>query len=409
MSETKIQTRLFYVGWLVFFVLAPFGNTSLGVLILLSNSVYEITRGNRQFSVYRDSFCCKMAIFVLIMIVSSLNAIEPGRALLATLGFVIVLYVALFEGRYLAAEKQFLYSVLTPVFLISAATSGTCTAILYTVFDTYRGRTVFTGTNGTGTLLAAAFAIGLGYFDHIMRQNKSKAWLSGLQLALIGTGLLTTLSRGAWLGAFFSSVFYGLGSKQVRKILLVAMISVVIIAALVTPFQTRLKSIFSIERNMDRITIWKITLKMIADHPILGIGTSMFSSHWDKTYRPSEFSVSIAYAHNIILQIAAEFGIIGLIIFGLIIGHVVLTALGTLNTTDMLYRGITAAFTAIFIHQQVDCTIYGLEHTALFWLLSTLVIYLPVQEKGPSRSSSKPKTDVSQVPKSALSTSNNTL
>lgn len=387
MTEAKTQTKLFYVGWLLFFVLAPFGNTSLGILILLSNSIYEATQGNRQVGMHKDNFCCKITVFVLIMIASSLNAIEPGRALLATLGFVVVLYVALFEGQYLAAEKEFLYSVLTPVFLLSAAISGIYTAILYAVFDIYRGHTLFTGTNSTGTLLAAAFAVGLGYFDHILRQDKSKAMLSGVQLALIGTGLLTTLSRGAWLGAFFSSIFYGLRSKQVRKLLLVAMISVVIIAAVAAPIQTRLKSIFSIERNMDRITIWETTLKMIADHPILGIGTSMFSSHWDKTYRPAESSVSIAYAHNIILQIAVEFGIAGLVIFELVISHALLTALRALTTADALYRGITAAFIAIFIHQQVDCTIYGLEHTALFWLIGTLMVYLPAEDESLSRPS----------------------
>jgi O-antigen ligase len=381
MSETRTQTRLFYVGWLIFFALAPFGNTSLGVLVLLTNSIYEITRDNRHFGVYKDSFYCKIALFILIMVISSSLAVEPGRALLATLGFIIVLYVVLFEGRYLAKEKRFLYSTLIPVFLLAAAISGAYTAILYVVFDVYRGHTLFTGTNGTGTLLAAAFAVGLGYFDYVLKQNKPKAMLAGAQLAVIGTGLLTTLSRGGWLGAFFSAVFYGLRSKQIRRVLAVAMIGIIIVISVVAPFQTRLKSIFSIERNMDRITIWSITLKMIADHPILGIGTSMFSSHWDTSYRPSDSSASIAYAHNIILQIAVEFGIIGLAVFALIIIHVVLIAFRALKTTDMLYRGIMAAFIAIFIHQQVDCTIYGLEHTALFWLIAILLVYLPVHEE----------------------------
>lgn len=384
MTETKRQTKLFYTGWLLFFALAPFGNTSVGALMLLLNSFYEIKRGNRQFGIYKDRYFYKLALFVLVMIISSIISIQPGKALLFTFGFMLVLYVALFEGRYLILEKDFLYSILIRVLLISAAISGAYSAIVYLVFKEGRGHTLFAGVNGTGTLLAASFALGLGYFDYLLQKNRQESpketIKTGMELAAIGTGLLATFSRGAWVGTFFSSVFYVLRSKQMRQLLVIGVIAVIVLTAVSTPFQERLYSIFSIEENMDRIIIWQTSLKMIADHPIFGIGTFLFAKHWDATYRPPDYDATIVFAHNIILQKAVEFGIVGLVIFCLIIADILLTAFKALDRMDRLYRGLTAAFIAIFIHQQFDCTIYGLEQAALFWLISTLLVYLPSQQ-----------------------------
>lgn len=382
MSETKTQTRFFYIGWLIFFILAPFDNTSVGIIILFCNSIYETVRGNRRFQFHKDRYFHKIALFILIMLISSAISIKPEKALLGTLGFAFILYVVSIEGQHLIREKHFLYSVLIPAFLFSTTASALYVTIQHVVFDVHRGHTIYANPNRTGAVFALAFAIGLGYLGYLIQQkNKQKATAVGIGLALIGSGISSTLSRGAWLGVFASSVFTGFKVKQIRKLLTVALITAIVIIAFAVPTQKRLMSIFSLEKNMNRIIIWKTTLKIIADHPIFGIGTDMFATHWSKTYHPSELSDSpMSFAHNIILQITAEFGIPGLIVMGMIIVHILKTAFKSMKKSDMLYTGLTAAFIGAIVHEQFDCIIYSLEHTTLFWLIATLLLYLPSRE-----------------------------
>lgn len=59
----------------------------------------------------------------------------------------------------------------------------------------------------------------------------------------------------------------------------------------------------------DRIAIWKATLQMIKEHPILGIGTGSFQYTYevkDVTYR---------YPHNIVLEVMVEQGIPGTVLW----------------------------------------------------------------------------------------------
>lgn len=75
----------------------------------------------------------------------------------------------------------------------------------------------------------------------------------------------------------------------------------------------------------ERVIIWKNTLNMIKEHPLLGIGTGSF--HTVVPYKPNE---PYRYPHNLILEVMVEQGIPGLLIwlgFGL-------------NTAYLAIRGI---------------------------------------------------------------------
>ena len=53
------------------------------------------------------------------------------------------------------------------------------------------------------------------------------------------------------------------------------------------------------------------------EHPVLGVGTSGFEALSPRLLSPDEVE---AWPHNSVLQVAAEFGVVGLTLFGLMIG-----------------------------------------------------------------------------------------
>ena len=82
--------------------------------------------------------------------------------------------------------------------------------------------------------------------------------------------------------------------------------------------QTRLISISSStnQSNTERLSIWQATVKMIADHPLLGVGPDNFGERYQTRYiLPSARERHQRDAHNTYLSTAAELGLLGLIAF----------------------------------------------------------------------------------------------
>ena len=149
-----------------------------------------------------------------------------------------------------------------------------------------------------------------------------------LSTVLIFFGLLSSMTRNAWLGAAFAAIFIVI-LKVKRKIIafsLIGSIFLFVIAycllpaaySLNSPLLNRFKSIFDISKNVERLYIWKSAADMIMENPITGVGMNNYTAAI-KSYRDKygyDFSAgSDAHAHNNILTQAAEHGVLGLAAF----------------------------------------------------------------------------------------------
>lgn len=112
--------------------------------------------------------------------------------------------------------------------------------------------------------------------------------------------------------------------------------------------------------NKGRIEIWKDTLESIKKHPILGVGIENFSIVLDQDVSASKKGAS---AHNIYLNVWAEMGIFGLIIFLLIFYEI-------WKTSYEIYKGnnekLFKIFAAAFGIYLVWVASYGLFDVVLF-------------------------------------------
>ena len=134
--------------------------------------------------------------------------------------------------------------------------------------------------------------------------------------------ILLTWSRGAWLGIVFEVlVFLFLYSKKTRYTLRFAPLFLLTVPFLPSNFKARLFSIGDLGESSIRYRLqtWQGAWRMLGAHPVgIGIGERA----WRAIY--PHYAVSgtktVMHAHNIFLQVAVELGVVGIVLFLLLIG-----------------------------------------------------------------------------------------
>jgi O-antigen ligase len=177
----------------------------------------------------------------------------------------------------------------------------------------------------------------LALFQFASNPSRRLRFLALIAFLLIGVGLSLAFSRGAvvGLGATFLMMVL-MGYVRARALLVVAL-AVVVVALAVPQYSARLASLQDLGlsvtggggpgvRNADsavrsRVTEMAAAAVMFVEHPLLGVGPRM-------SRQPSrEYAEKVGLkvkgvprqSHNLYLGMAAEHGILGLVIFGAIL------------------------------------------------------------------------------------------
>lgn len=150
---------------------------------------------------------------------------------------------------------------------------------------------------------------------------------------LLGTVILLAGSRASWL--VFAMVLLASGWYRLsrRQLLLTLGIGLVIGSALAFSFSSQFESritrslaVFSGDRaGLDqalsgRLSIWSAATGMIADHPVNGVGIRGFRDTYAQYASSDDFWLShgqqgALHAHQIVLEILSETGVIGLLLW----------------------------------------------------------------------------------------------
>jgi len=127
--------------------------------------------------------------------------------------------------------------------------------------------------------------------------------------------------------------------------------------------------------KVDRWAMWQAALGMIRDQPLLGHGVNTFMANYLDYWVGGEKSPR--YAHNGLLQIAAETGIAGLLAFLWLLGAMLSLWWRAFRAKDqreprMLLLGLSAGLVAFLVQASVDTNFYSLRQATLFWTLAGL-------------------------------------
>jgi O-antigen ligase len=196
------------------------------------------------------------------------------------------------------------------------------------------------------------------------------ASLPVLGIALVGAG-----SRGPVVGlacgVFMLLVLAAGNQKTRRRILLVgvgALTAVIAVPALVpTSTISRSLSILTGSGSGDaglssngRSELWSTAYSAFGAHPLIGIGTGSFSS---------VTTTSQLYPHNVFLEAAVEFGIVGLMLVVIFVEDVAARLIRAWRWAGEGDRPAVAVVIALFVAAMVNAFFSGaLPNNAAVWL-----------------------------------------
>jgi O-antigen ligase len=131
-----------------------------------------------------------------------------------------------------------------------------------------------------------------------------------------------------------------------------------------------------------RINIWQGAWQMVKDSPILGQGLGgyqILAPQYQKPYYGPNGSglVSVEthpYPHSLFLTIWLELGLLGLIIFFLILFHFFKIGFQKIKKEPILISSLMGAMLVILIYGLVDTPYFKNDLAILFWVIVALMM-----------------------------------
>jgi O-antigen ligase/Flp pilus assembly protein TadD len=275
------------------------------------------------------------------------------------------------------------------------------------------GRAIGTlgNTNYAGAFLAPSLVVALGL--GLAPRDRLQRGLLGLAVALIGTGLVLTRARGAWVGAaagmaallaLAARARLGRWDRQ-RLLVSAAVLAGALVAAeliLRSAGQSVGKTLATLldpayPSNAARLAWWAGSLRLAQDAPLLGVGPGNFPAAYVPLIdRPDEYYpaglrgdtgvlANVEHPHNELVNFAAERGLVGLGVLvwaGAALLRVARPRLAAPGGEAWLAATATAALLAGLVHGQF---FYVLREPATATLLAVLlgVLARPTGPSGP--------------------------
>jgi putative inorganic carbon (HCO3(-)) transporter len=241
-----------------------------------------------------------------------------------------------------------------------------------------RIRGFYGSPNNLGLFLGRALPMAAGLS---LWWTRGRAWLIAASI-VIALALLLTFSIGAWVAVGVSllalAALRGRRTLQVAVSVAVVGLLGVLVAALRVP---RIGSHFDLSAgtSFERVLVWQSALRMLADHPIRGIGLDNFLYYYQHGYRlPAAWrEPDLSHPHNLVLDFWLSLGLPGLLGLGLLVGRLATVVAREWRVSGSIergvYAGVVGAMLDTVLHGLVDNSFFLVDLSVLFWLMFAIV------------------------------------
>lgn len=353
----------------------------LGIIIIKNNRKKFITKIRSFFT---NGLNISIVLLTIVMFLSTVYAVDKSTALKESLRFstYIILYFIIY-AEIDSREKinKALGSYIFSCIIIS----------LVSIFDYFKGigapqpssygikirvESLLENSNNLGAFFVIAIFPCIMLLIYEKDRKKKIFYLISSLLFLFN--IVTSFSRNAWLG-FAIGCLLIIVMYEFRFFIPVAILGG---ASLFIPqIFNRIKEFGDLSQNLSRIKLWETAFYMIKDHPILGVGIGNFASLYDeyiKKYRDLRYcGYKVFHPHNIFLKIQSELGIIGTIVFTIMIIFIIVKLRQLINREEsnfykLFYKGFFVSFIAFMGMNLIDNFFSAPKVIAYIWILLAL-------------------------------------
>lgn len=157
--------------------------------------------------------------------------------------------------------------------------------------------------------------------------HAGRAWrlraLGWVALPLVATALILTFSRGALVGAGVALLVFFVVRRAWSWLAGSVVVGLLVVLCLPQPIQAWIRhqpNLFAVlvqseAPSTSRPNQWRTAIRMLLDHPWVGVGVNTFVLNYDRYRGPDEGETNRPYAHNQYLQMLAARGLIGFSVF----------------------------------------------------------------------------------------------
>lgn len=328
--------------------------------------------------------------YVLIVFLSVFNSVNFRSSVISFVGKTIEYVLLYFIVCDTVKTKRSLYIIFSAVAL---ALIG---LIIDSVFQYFSGFSLFrhypmnddlrlkaSFTNATGFASWLILTIPLFSALAIFKTEKKYFTFRTLSLILSLLSLVClyfTYSKAALLGLAVSFVFILAYCLKRKNRLFVWLLLILSLAGFI--FLKRSYILDLINSNyppslLMRLDLWKMSLSMLADYPILGSGPSTYVDTIQ--FYGHGWQSNTSYPHNSFLHLACETGLAGLACFIWIIYdffRVVNSSLKSGSQVKVELAGLSAGIAAFLTQSFFDTSLFSLQLIIPFWIFLGLSIIL---------------------------------
>ncbi|HDZ13011.1 MAG TPA: hypothetical protein ENH53_12465, partial [Bacteroidetes bacterium] len=301
----------------------PMGFFAVVLLTALSWFFHRIV--TFRWHIFWDSLYVWIIAFLAIVLISSFAAMDKIQSLsILFLYFKIGLYYFLITQILDSAQRvkgAVIMIIFATLFSVIVGLIGMFAPLpfLGSSMQTWRFRGLTSDPNILGIhLLIIIPFIFLSFFS---TQTKFKRSLIALLFLFSILGLVATFSRSSTIGlAVILAYLFYLKRREKTIILLVTLIFFLAIYFVPADFWQRILSVGNIQQDPSlrwRAELYRGAWQFFIHHPILGIGAGNF------VLQSHVFVAQHLAVHNTLLEVATETGILGFLLFVLIISIVV--------------------------------------------------------------------------------------
>ncbi|MCK5127026.1 MAG: O-antigen ligase family protein [candidate division Zixibacteria bacterium] len=344
------------------------------------------------------------------------------------LGYIGIIGLTVFSAanNRMVYEVFHMMSVFFVIFLISSNVSTSMKQIkmmvwlllithLYLAFEGISG-----GGRANNSLMGDEndFALALNtmipftYFMFEYAKTKLQKYVSMTMLIVFSLGVVSSMSRGGWVGFMAVLLFLIFQSKRkMVSLASVAVIGVAIIAFAPSKYWDEIQTISDTSESTarTRLNYWKAAGRMFLDYPIVGVGANnggIRMPQYVTGFRNSGTQWGRTF-HGTLPQVLAELGGLGMIAFlGMLfyaISKLRKIRLLSEDNGDTDYKMLANSILGGFVGYMVSATFLSTLYYPQIWTLYTLTIMLMFHirtekiKKKPLRSRSKISTAPAEV------------